>query len=177
MIVTADHGQPMLIIGTSALADADCLDRTSTNTISVASPNGTMSQRVYRDANVNIRMQLPYASFGGVNGPPAQEVIDAYAGFGFPDYVDADGDGCPDNREAGRKGRVRLAVGFRTGSHTAATLPISAQGPGAFLFTGVMDQTEVMLQIGAALGSDTTSLDDAVSKMVSNPAYPRTYGK
>ncbi len=80
-------------------------------------------------------------------------------------------------RKSGGKGRVRLAVGFRTGSHTAATLPISAQGPGAFLFTGVMDQTEVMLKIGAALGTDTSVLDFAVEKMIYNSDYPRTIGK
>ena len=177
MLVTADHGQPMLIIGTADISDANYFDRTATNTITVASPSGTLSQRVYRDANVNLRMQLPYASFGGKNGPPAPVVIDAYAGFGFPEYIDSDGDGYPENREVGGKGRVRLAVGFRTGSHTAATLPISAEGPGAFLFTGVMDQTEVMLKIGAALGGDTAALDDAVKKLVTNPAYPRTYGK
>lgn len=177
MVVTADHGQPMLIIGTTELSDSDYFDRTSTNTITVAGPTGTLSQKVYRDANANIRMQLPYASFGGKNGPPAATVLDAYARMGFPDYMDADGDGYPDNREVGGKGRVRLAVGFRTGSHTAATLPISAQGPGAFLFTGVMDQTEVMLKIGAALGTDTSVLDFAVEKMIYNSDYPRTIGK
>ncbi len=177
MIVTADHGQPMQIIGTAELSDANYFDRTATNTITVAGPTGTLSQKVYRDANANIRMQLPYASFGGKNGPPAATVIDAYSNMGFPDYIDADGDGYPENREVDGKGRVRLAVGFRTGSHTAATLPISAEGPGAFLFTGVMDQAEVMLKIGAALGTDTSLLDNAVQKMIYNLDYPRTYGK
>lgn len=177
LVVTADHGQPVLLIGLAELSDADYYDRKETNTITVQGPTGTLTQRVYKDANANIRMQLPYASFGGKNGPPAEKVIDAYAVMGFPDYIDSDGDGYPENREVDGKGRVRLAVGFRTGSHTAASLPLSAEGPGAFLFTGLMDQTEVMLKIGAALGSETTDLDNAVRKLIANPAYPVTYGK
>ena len=30
----------------------------------------------------------------------------------------------------------RIAVGFRTGDHTASSAPVTAEGPGAFLFTG-----------------------------------------
>ncbi|MBI4892765.1 MAG: alkaline phosphatase [Acidobacteria bacterium] len=177
MIVTADHGQPMQLIGLVQLSDADYYDRKATNTITLAGPTGTVTQNVFKDATANIRMQLPYASFGGKNGPPAETVVDAYSVMGFPDYIDADGDGYPENREVDGKGRIRLAAGFRTGSHTAATLPLSAEGPGALLFTGVMDQTEVMLKIGAAIGSETAELDAAMRKMVNNPAYPKMIGK
>jgi hypothetical protein len=36
---------------------------------------------------------------------------DVYGYIGFPNYIDADGDGYPENREVGSKGNVRLAVG------------------------------------------------------------------
>jgi hypothetical protein len=49
MVVTADHGQLMLIIGVGPIADADYFDRTSNLTVSATSPVGTHSMRVYRD--------------------------------------------------------------------------------------------------------------------------------
>ncbi|MBI5281475.1 MAG: alkaline phosphatase [Candidatus Solibacter usitatus] len=177
MIVTADHGQPMQVIGTAELSDADLYDRTSTHTLTIAAPTGTLNQRVYKDAPANTRMQLPYASFGGVTGAPAEKMQDVYGRMGFPDYIDSDGDGYPENREVDGKGRIRLALGFRTGSHTGATLPLSAEGPGAFLFTGVMDQTEVPLKIAAALGGDTSVLDNAMKALLFTGGYPKTYGK
>ncbi len=177
MVVTADHGQPMQVIGTAELSDADLYDRTSTHTIALVAPNGTINQKIYKDAPANTRMQVPYGNFGGVTGAPAEKMQDVYGRMGFPDYIDSDGDGYPENREVDGKGRIRLAVGFRTGSHTGATLPLSAEGPGAFLFTGILDQTDVPLKIAASLGGDTADLDAAVKKLLLNPNYPKTYGK
>ncbi len=178
MVATADHGQPMVIIGVAEIPDADYFDRTSNLRISVTSPIGTHSATVYKDVGSNVRAMIPYGSMGeGRSGPPGEKYVNPYAAFGFPDYIDADGDGYPENREVGGKGRIRLAVGFRTGNHTYETLPLSAEGPGALLFTGYYDQTEVPLKIAAALAMDTSELDAAVDKLVYTGWLPRTPGK
>jgi alkaline phosphatase len=49
----------------------------------------------------------------------------------------------PRKWEASGKGRKRLAVGFRNGGHGGTSVPITAEGPGALLFTGYMDQTDI----------------------------------
>ncbi|MGB9606669.1 MAG: alkaline phosphatase, partial [Bryobacteraceae bacterium] len=178
LVVTADHGQPMVIIGVAEIPDSDYFDRTSNLRLSVSSPIGTHSATIYKDVNANVRALIPYGSMsGGRTGPPAETFVDAYNTFGFPDYVDADGDGYPENREVAGKGRRRLAIGFRTGNHTYETLPLSAEGPGALLFTGYFDQTEVPLKIAAALAADTTELDATLNKLVYTGWLPRTPGK
>jgi hypothetical protein len=40
-----------------------------------------------------------------------------------------------------------------------------------------MDQTDVPLKIGAALGTDTSFIDRLLRDLIYNPAYPRTFGK
>lgn len=177
LLVTADHGQPMQIVGLADVSDADLYDRKPTHTITVTTPSGTMTQNIFKDANANIRAQMPYAGFGGRTGAPADKTQDVYARMGFPDYVDADGDGYPENREVNGRGRIRLSLAFRTGNHTGATIPITSEGPGAFLFTGYMDQTDVPLKIAAVLGGDTREIDLLVQKMIQNPGFPRTIGK
>jgi alkaline phosphatase len=57
------------------------------------------------------------------------------------------------------KGRKRLAVGFRTGGHGGTSVPITAEGPGALLFTGYMDQTDIFFRSAQVLGQDTALLD------------------
>ena len=177
LVVTADHGQTMSIIGVTNISDADLFDRTGNLNMSVASPAGTQTTRIYKDVNTNVRFNLPYGSNSGRMGPPSENWIDIYGQMGFPDYIDADGDGYPENRETGGKGRMRLAVAFRTGSHSGLSLPLTAEGPGAFLFTGYMDQADVPLKIAAALGNDTSDADALLKKVVENPAFPRTPGK
>ena len=178
MVVTADHGQSIAIVGVAECPDADYFDRTSNLTITVNSPAGSQTTRIYKDVHTNVRSTIPYGSLGsGKTGPPSESYVDIYGKEGFPDYIDADADGYPENRETGGKGKLRLSVGFRTGSHASVSLPLSAEGPGAFLFTGFMDQTEVPLKIAAALGSETSDGDMLLEKMLSNPAYPRTIGK
>jgi alkaline phosphatase len=176
LVVTADHGHPMVIIGAAPISDADYFDRTGFST-SMTSPLGTLTTTIYRDANHNTRAAVPYGSVGGRTGPPAVNNIDVYGYFGTPDYIDADGDGYPENVASGGRGTVRLAYGFRTGSHTSATMPVLAQGPGALLFTGVYDQTDIPLKIAAALATDTSDLDRALGKLVSTPGFPKTPGK
>lgn len=177
LVVTADHGQPMLVVGLAEISDDDLYDRKPTHAITVTTPSGKMTQNIFKDANATIRAQMPYAAFGGRTGAPAQKTQDVYARMGFPDYVDADGDGYPENREVNGRGRIRLALGYRTGNHTASTLPITSEGPGAFLFTGYMDQTDVPLKIAAALGADTRDIDLLVQKTMKNRDFPRTFGK
>lgn len=177
MISTADHGQPMLIIGTAEVPDADYFDRSADLNISVTSPVGTHSTKVYKDVHTNVRSMLPYGSAGGRTGPPAESFYDIYGAEGFPDYMDTDGDGYPENRAEGTKGRRRLAVGFRTGSHVAICVPLSAEGPGALLFTGYFDQTDVPLKLAAALANDTADLDKALEKLVYTSVFPKTPGK
>jgi len=178
LVATSDHGQPMVIIGLADISDADYFDRTSNLKFSVTSPIGTHSATIYKDVSTNVRQLMPYGSAGsGRTGPPAENHIDAYGAEGFPDYIDADGDGYPENREAAGKGRRRLAVGFRTGSHTFESLPLSAEGPGALLFTGYFDQTEVPLKIAAAIAHDTADMDAIVDKLIYTSSFPRTPGK
>lgn len=176
LVVTADHGQPMHIIGVAPVSDADYFNRTGFQ-VSMSSPLGTHTATVYKDINHNTRATVPYGSVSGKTGPPAVENIDVYGYIGFPDYIDADGDGYPENREWNGKGTVRLALGFRTGNHTGISLPLMAEGPGALLFTGTFDQTEVPLKIAAALATSTTDLDRALDKIVYSTDFPRTPGK
>jgi alkaline phosphatase len=96
---------------------------------------------------------------------------------GFPDYQDVNGDGYPENHELNGKGAMRLAVGFRTVNHLGSSVPITAEGPGAWLFTGYMDQTDIAFKIAATLSGDTADGDALLDKVLSNNRYPKTYGK
>lgn len=178
LVATSDHGQPMVIIGVAQIPDADYFDRTSNFRMSVTSPIGTHSTAIYKDVGTNVRAMIPYGSMGGGrSGPPGEIYLNPYEGFGFPNYIDADGDGYPENRDTYGRGLLRLAVGFRTGNHTYETLPLSAEGPGALLFTGYFDQTDVPLKIAAVLATDTSDLDAALDKLVYTSWFPRTPGK
>jgi hypothetical protein len=141
------------------------------------SPRGTLTTTIYKDVNHNTRAAIPYGSVGGKTGAVSADFIDVYGTFGFPNYIDADGDGYPENVSTKNAGNFRLAYGFRTGSHTSLTLPVMAQGPGALLFTGVFDQTDIPLKIAAALATNTQDMDKALDKLVYSMEYPKTPGK
>ena len=143
LLVTADHDQTMSILGVADIGDAELTDRKA-----VVTDRGTY----YRDVNVNLRSGLGLGTL-----PP--EVARSEDRTGFPDYQDADGDGYPENREVNGKGRKRIAVGVRTGGHAGTSVPITAEGPGALLFTGYLDQTDIFFRSAEALGQDTTILD------------------
>jgi alkaline phosphatase len=143
ILVTADHDQTMSILGVADVSDRDLNDRKP-----VATGKGTY----YRDARVNLRSGL------GLGNVPA-EIARSDDRTGFPDYQDTDGDGYPENREVHGKGRKRLVVGFRTGGHAGTSVPITAEGPGALLFTGYLDQTDIFFRSAEALGQDRTVLD------------------
>ena len=146
ILVTADHDQTMSILGAVEISDADLTNR---------EPLAAGRQMVYRDAVTNLRSDLNAASL-----PP--EVQRGAARAGVPDYQDADGDGYPENREVNGKGRKRIAVGFRTGGHAGTSVPITAEGPGAALFMGYMDQTDIFFRSAQALSQDLRVLDQFV---------------
>jgi len=143
VLVTADHDQTLSILGVADLSDRDLTDRKS-----VVTDRGTY----YRDSAVNLR-----SDFGLGNLPP--EISRAEDRTGFPDYLVSDGAGYPENREINGKGRKRLVVGFRTGGHAGTSVPITAEGPGAWLFTGYLDQTDIFFRSAQALSEDTSLLD------------------
>ena len=78
---------------------------------------------------------------------------------GFPDYDDANGDGYPENTN-----QYRISVGYRTGSHTGSSVPVTAEGPGALLFTGYYDQTDIFFKMARVLSSETKPLDQALEQ-------------
>jgi alkaline phosphatase len=179
ILVTADHDQTMTILGVSEIGDAELTNRTPIHELKVDSPAGPQRAQVYGDALTNVRGVYNWGAredpnSSGVAGPPRAKT-QVRAG-GFPDYQDADGDGFPENREVNGKGRKRLAVGFRNGEHAGSNVPVSAEGPGAWLYTGVMDQTDLMFKMAAAFG-DTKAEDELLRRIQGNQRNPVTPGK
>jgi alkaline phosphatase len=143
VLVTGDHDQTMSILGVADISDRDLTDR---------EPVMTEKGPYFRDTLVNLRSGLGLANL------PA-EIAKSEDRSGFPDYQDADQDGYPENREVNGKGRKRIAVGFRTGGHGGTSVPITAEGPGAWLFTGYLDQTDIFFRSAQALTENTSELD------------------
>jgi len=174
VIVTADHDTGgMVIVGLTAISDADLADRTATGTFTLNPGVGQQTITAYKDINTNVRAIVNYAS----SGPPAAVNGRIYDTDGFPDYIDADGDGFPENRRVGDKGRLRLSVGFRSGNHAGHSLPLTAEGVGAFLFTGYMDQTDIFFKMATVLTGETADADELLNNLLVNPGYPLTFGK
>lgn len=188
IVVTADHSQSMIINGTVPVDDDELYDSTPAYTTNNTAAVGTQTAKVFRDVHTNIRAIYPFNDIDpnqtGPGGPPAHKASPLIGALGygptgayeFPDYQDANGDGYPENRVTGGKGRIRLSVGFRTGSHTAEAVPVSAEGPGAFLFTGIMDQTDIFFKAAASLTGDTAEGDKLI-QLLRDPRYPQTFGK
>jgi alkaline phosphatase len=139
----------MEINGVAEISEADLIDREP-----IAEVAG---QKVYKDSAINLRSNL------GTIPPETRKFAKRAA---FPDYIDADGDGYPENREVNGKGRRRIAVGFRTGGHAGSSLPVTAGGPGALLFSGYMDQTDLFFRMAAAIGGETAELDRALQLLL-----------
>lgn len=183
VLVTADHDQSMQIIGVTDISDAALSDRTNINTMTMDPAVGPQIVKIFNDVNTNVRAAYNYNASGGDantsgrEGPPAAVYGSIPSTDGFPDYQDTDGDGYPENREAAGKGRKRLVVGFRTGNHTGSSVPITAEGPGAFLFTGYMDQSDIMFKAATALSGDTAEGDDFVNRVILSNRYSKTFGK
>ena len=183
VVVTADHDQSMSIIGVNQVSDSDLTDTGTKFDISIKGPTGEQKTTVYKDSNANVRASYGYFNDGGdpntsgITGPTAFENRPPSAVGGFPNYIDPDGTGYPSNTSNGDRGSRRLSVGFRTGSHTGSSVPVTAEGPGAFLFTGYMDQTDIPFKMAVSLTGDTTDGDAFVKNVLLNPKYPFTYGK
>lgn len=135
VVVTADHDQSMSIAGV--------VDVTTANFVT-----NTRSNSVYP------RTIAPYDSGSGALAP-ANGGSNNEVGV-FPDYVDANLDGYPENTN-----RYQISVGFRSGNHTGSSVPITADGPGGMLFVGYFDQTDIFFKMAKSLSSDTSALDEA----------------
>jgi alkaline phosphatase len=106
---------------------------------------------------------------------PAADTYVTYSGF--PAYGLNAATGYPTNSAATGQVMRRLAVGFRTGDHTGSSVPVSAEGPGAFLFTGYMDQSDIFFKMAASLTGDTADGDKFVDSVLTDTRYPKTQGK
>jgi alkaline phosphatase len=100
------------------------------------------------NATQNVRNNV---AFQGLTGEVAE----------FPDYADANGDGYPENTN-----RFRVAVGYRTGGHTGSSVPITAEGSGAFLFTGYYDQTDIFFKVAKVLSARSKNLDRILDELL-----------
>lgn len=151
VLVTADHDQSMSIVGTTDTTIAGAV----LNTRSQSLYPRTVAQ--YDPALSN--NSQPGASVGGATVAPSNSgPVNPGEVIGFPDYVDqtfSNGMVYPTNGN-----RFKLAVGFRTGNHTGHSVPITADGPGALLFTGYQDQTDVFFKMARIVSSDTTPVDE-----------------
>jgi alkaline phosphatase len=185
VVVTADHDQTMSILGVNQIPQADYVDNTTSMTLTYTSPgSGTQTATIFKDSPANVRSSYPYSASGGdpntsgKSGPPTFDYQDPNNGVGFPNYVEFNGTGYPDNvTHSPGEGDIRLSVGYRSGNHAGSSVPVTAEGPGAFLFIGYMDQTDVMFKIATALAGDTAAGDSFVKNVLNNPKYPQTPGK
>jgi alkaline phosphatase len=153
--------------------------RTAPDTLVLVSADHDQSMsilgvREIPDADLTDRKQLGDSA---VNLRAEHQYGGAKTSAGFPDYQDRDGDGYPDNRESDGKGMRRLVVAFRTDDHVGTSVPITAEGPGAWLFTGYMDQTDITFKIAVTLSGDTATGDDLVKEILLNQRYPKTFGR
>lgn len=190
IVVTADHDQSMHIIGVSNVPDQEYFNRDKSEKVTYKTASGSQDFTLYGDAYANARSAIPFINSnngattnGGVPAMPGTFVASNPADapwdstystyFGTPAYLRDSRTGYPLNSGAGTR---RLAVGYRTGDHTGSSVPVTAEGPGALLFTGYMDQTDIFFKAATALSTDTTDMDRALDALVSSK-YPRTIGK
>ena len=191
IVVTADHDQSMSIIGVSNVADTAYFDRNTTFKAAWKSAQGDQDITIYGDAYTNTRAGIPFindsttaSNNGGTRGQPGvfaassptdkPETSTYSTYYGSTAYTLDAKTGYPVNSGAGIR---RLAVGFRTGDHTGSSVPVTAEGPGAFLFTGYMDESDIFFKMAAAISSDTTDGDKFVDTVLLNSKYPKTFGK
>lgn len=161
LVVTADHDQSMSIIGVSNTPDTEYFDRTKSEKVAIKTAGGAQDFTVWGDFYANARAGLPFVNVsttasnnGGTAGMPGTfaalnpsetpwtSTYSTY--YGSPAYKLDATTGYPVNSGADIR---RLAVGFRTGDHTGSSVPVTAEGPGAFLFTGYMDQTDIFFKM------------------------------
>lgn len=152
VLVTADHDQSLSIVGV-------------TDTAITGAVLNTRSYSIYPKTGANKRTEYdPTLNPPGVVGPSAGAQPVAPQNFGnnagevvgFPDYAEGNFNGgvYPNNNN-----EFKLAVGFRTGNHTGSSVPLTAEGPGALLFAGYYDQTDIFFKMARVISSNTTALD------------------
>jgi len=194
IVVTADHDQSMSVIGVSNTPDEEYFNRTKKEDIAWKTARGDQSITVWGDSYANARAALPFinssdsaANNKGALAMPgtfnatstaANPYADTYSTYyGFPAYPRDPKTGFPVNSSQSGGMMRRLAVGYRTGDHTGSSVPVTAEGPGAFLFTGYQDQTDLFFKMATALTGDTADGDKFVDEVLKNSRYPHTYGK
>ncbi len=118
----------------------------------------------------NVRSTSAYLPAAPV--APAAKSHATYPGEsdGFPDYADANGDGYPENTN-----RFRLTVGYRTNAHTGTSVPLTAAGTGALLFTGYYDQTDLFFKMATVLSQNTAALDKALGEKAKLKGVEQNY--
>jgi alkaline phosphatase len=199
IVVTADHDQSLSIIGVSNIPDTQYFDRTTVSKANWSSPRGDQAISVYGDSYSNARAGLPFINSSGngdfsasrvntgsvympgtfaLSQTAADPFSDTYVTYsGFPAYSLDSKTGYPTNSAATVKMLRRLAVGFRTGDHTGSSVPVTAEGPGAFLFTGYMDESDIFFKMAVSLSGDTADGDKFIDTVLTNSRYPKTIGK
>lgn len=190
IVVTADHDQSMSIIGVSNVPDAEYFNRAKSEKVAIKTTRGDQDFTVYGDSYANARAGLPFVNTsttssnnGGAAGmpgtfaavspadTPAASTYSTY--FGSPAYNLDSATGYPLNSGSGLR---RLAVGFRTGDHTGSSVPVTAEGPGALLFTGYLDQSDIFFKMAAAISTDTSDIDK-LADALGAAKFPKTVGK
>ncbi|MDQ6861068.1 MAG: alkaline phosphatase, partial [Verrucomicrobiota bacterium] len=148
VLTTADHDQSMSIVGVTDTTLAGAV----LNTRSLS-----LYPRTKTAYDPMLTSTTPGPSVGAAGVAPSNSGNNAGEVTGFPNYSEATFSGgvYPDNAN-----RFKLAVGFRTGNHTGSSVPITAEGPGALLFAGYFDQTDIFFKMSRALSSDTSPLDE-----------------
>jgi alkaline phosphatase len=191
LVVTADHDQSMHIIGVSNTPDSEYFDRNKSQKVTYRTAAGDQDFTVYGDSYSNARAGLPFinsstsasnnggalampGSFAPVNSTETPWTSTYSTYYGSPAYTLDSKSGYPNNGGAGIR---RLAVGFRTGDHTGSSVPVTAEGPGALLFTGYMDQTDIFFKMATAISTDTADMDKLLDTLVTSASYPKTVGK
>jgi alkaline phosphatase len=117
----------------------------------------------------NVRSGLGYPPGTGTS-PTSPAATNPAERDGFPDYADVNGDGYPENTN-----RFRLVVGYRTTQHTGSSVPLTAEGTGALLFTGYYDQTDLFFKLADVLSSETGVLDQALSVKAKRAVLGQNY--
>ena len=190
IVVTADHDQSMSIIGVSNTPDTEYFNRTNGEKVSYKTTGGgDQNFTVYGDSFSNVRAGVPFindqtgsSNNGGQKGMPgsfapvapngADKPESTYSTYsGFTAYTLDLVTGYPKNSGPGIR---RLTVGYRTGDHTGSSVPVTAEGPGALMFTGYMDETDIFFKMAAAISTDTSAMDAALDVL---QKLPKTYGK
>lgn len=192
VVVTADHDQSMSIIGVSNTPDTEYFNRSKGETVSFRSTgSGDQAFTVYGDSYSNVRAGTPFindqtgsSNNTGTRGMPGTfpqaspantpetSTYSTYAGFTA--YRLDPATGFPVNSGDGIR---RLAVGYRTGDHTGSSVPVTAEGPGALMFTGYLDETDIFFRIASVMSNDTSAIDAALDSMMNSTKLPKMYAK